>query len=230
MRYADFDQPSRPEENGSPYFAPCQVPDLETFGVPAVHDPYADFVPKSSSDEADDGATADSGLAPAAKRKCKEIGDAWGAQVAPRASKQAQHGNSRYADTDFGGEYRGVRDRPTKRRYTRPDRESSVERENRNSNRRRNRSGDAEDKRRSSRYFRGEVSRNDRAVSNSPRSNDVLSCCDKACGSSPMQYEDEEVQTDAVEVEPCAVSTDSNRIQLLTFINDDLQKEYVRYG
>jgi hypothetical protein len=248
-RYKDFDQPSRTESSGSPYFGASQVPDIETFGVPVVQDPYADFVPKSS-DEEDEDVAAENVRAPAAKRKCKEIGDLWGAQVA-RGGQQSQHGgNSRYGgetDPEYSGDFRNRGERRGNRRYNRPEAESSVDRHDRdrdrdrhdrndrNSVRRRRRSSDIDEetKRRPSRHRRDETAVCDRGVSTSPqlstdRFNERL-LRDQSCGTTPVRYEDDGVQTDAV-VETSSLSLPSSGgCRRLSFINDDLQKEYDGY-
>jgi hypothetical protein len=235
-RYKDFDQPPRREGNGSPYFGPSQVPDIETFGVPAVQDPYADFVPRSS-DEEDEDVTADSSRVPPAKRKCKEIAELWSAQVA-RSNQQSQRGGSRYggeADADYSGDFRNRGERRVNRRYNRPDVESSVDRGDRSSARRRRRSSDIDDdaRRRPSRYRRGEAARCDRGVSTSPRlSADRFNervLCDQSCGTTPVHYEDEEVQTDPVDEASSGNLPGNGTCRHLSFISDDLQKEYIRY-
>jgi hypothetical protein len=142
--YTDFDQPSATEDFGSPYSAPSRVPDLESFGVPAVQDPYADFVPKSS-DEEDNNDAIDVTQPPAAKRKHQEIGDMWGAQVSQSNQQQSQQrSRMKYSgrkETERKHTNRNAASRHTDRRYNR-NRDSDVDRPDRNDSRRDFRSSD----------------------------------------------------------------------------------------
>jgi len=232
IRYKDFDQPPLSEDIASPYSAPSLSSNLETFGVPVLQDPYADFVPKSSDEEHND-ATNDSVRAPAQKRRCKEIADIWSAEIT-RSSQQSQYAsNTRYSsevDVDHTSNYSNRSARRPNRRYNR-ERDRSVNRNDRNARRQRHRSGNDEDKNnhRFSRYRRDDVPHCGRGSSTSPqrRPNEVL-LCDKSSGRTPLHYEDDGVQTDVVEEPSRVVSTHVGRSQHPSIIGDDLLKKYNR--